>query len=133
MLLQSAVSCFDHLLHELELLLAQVALLGLALQLRVFPLSAVFALGLTLSPCLFFLFLILDILGIAVAGSFTLEHVVDHALDVARLRFFLDLRPVLHDRVFEFDTELVLSHRLSVPLDAVSLIVVENVVESKRV
>ena len=133
LLLQSAISCFDHPLHELELLLAQVALLGLALQLRVFPLSALFALGQPRSPGLFLLLCVNDILATAIAGSFALEHVVDHALDVARLRLLLDLRPVLHDRVFEFDAELVPSQRLPVPFDAVPFVVVEDVVESKRV
>ena len=41
-------------------------------------------------------------------SSLFLEHLVDHILDVAGSCFFLYFRPCLHDRILEFDSQLIL-------------------------
>ena len=67
------------------------------------------------------------------AGSFSLEHIIDHILQVAWLGLLLDFGPVLHDRVFELDTKLVLPQSFQVILIVMLHIIVEDVVERKRV
>ena len=128
------VGRLDHFFHELELLLVQVALFRLMLKILLFPYGSLFA-SLALHLSIFLLFLgIFDSLTItSFAGSFSLEHIIDHILQIARLGLLLDFCPVLHDRVFELDTQLVLPQGFQVILIVMLHIIVEDVVERKRV
>ena len=68
-----------------------------------------------------------------ITGSFALEHFVDHVLDVSRLGFFFDFGPVLHDSVLELNTQLIPSKGFVVEIDIMFVVIVEDVVNGKRV
>ena len=133
LLLTQSFSChIDIILQELELLLADVAVLAFALQLLFLLLLSLLLL---LHLCFEFLLLVLLLLivkSIFLRCTLAFEHLINHVLKRANCRLFLLNGPVLHDCIFELDAELILPQRLIILFDAVSLVVMEDVVEGNR-
>ena len=57
---------------------------------------------------------------------------INHVLKRANCSLFLYVGPRLHDRIFELDAKLVLPQRLIILFNAISLVIVEDVVEGDR-
>ena len=131
LLFKCVVRMLVHLRHELVLLDVQVAVFGLLSKADAIVLAALSTpLQLLLLLLLVFFFAAISVSTIV---TLALEHVVDHSLDISRLSLLLDLRPILHDRILEFDSLFVRVEFEPVSFHRLPIIVMEDVIEGERV
>ena len=116
LLFQPLACCLNVFLQKEELLKIEIAILGLSF--KVFLLfRGAFSPSFNFA-CHFLLSLLLLGVIISIFGtiSLLLEHLVDHILDITWRRVIFNLSPLLHDCVFEFDSQLVFAQGFLVQL-----------------
>ena len=128
LLLEALLGIIDVLLEELELINVQVAVLWLLLELCLFLLSTLLA-PFHLVRQLFLLLLLFHVVDAVLGtGPLSLEHLVDHVLDIAWSGLFFYFGPMLHNRILKLYSQFILLQCSLVSFCTVMIIVMEDVI-----
>lgn len=129
---ESDVSFFNHLSHKFILWNVKVAALGFFNEAIMLHLIAIISLLLFLQSQIF-LIVFFIVVNAFFLLTLALEHIINHGLYVSRLGLLLNLSPVLHDGILEFDPLFVFVKFIFIIFIWLSFVVVKDVIESQWV